>query len=363
MSKNHFSLLLLALATLLPGLAGCHHVVEVDPRSGPELVRIATVGVSPGSMHAFTGVVTAKVESDLGFRVPGKITRRLVDTGQVVHAGQVLMTIDPTDYTHAITARTETVAAARAKADQAAADEVRYRGLVKTGAISASTYDQVKAAADASQAELQAAEAQQRVAQDEGDYSKLVADSDGVVVETTAEPGQVVAAGQTVVKLAHAGPREAAVNLPENLRPSLGSTASATIYGDAEALPAKLRQLSDAADPLTRTYEARYVLGGKDATAPLGSTVTVRLDGNSQETYAVPVASIIDLGKGTGVWELNSSTDRVSFRPVQIRTMTDEDAILNGGVHPGETIVALGVHLVHEGDRVRVEEYDAQVTR
>lgn len=363
MRKHEFSYVALAIAPLVISLAGCSHTVEADPRTEPELVRIANVGASSGNTRAFTGVVTARVESNLGFRVPGKITRRLVDTGQFVHAGQVLMTIDPTDYGHAITARTETVAAAKARAAQAVADEARYRGLVKTGAISASTYDQVKAAADAAQAELQAAEAQQKVAQDEGDYSKLIADSDGIVVETTAEPGQVVTAGQTVVKLAHAGPREAAVNLPETIRPKLGSTAYETVYGNADRMSARLRQLSDAADPLTRTYEARYVLSGKDANAPLGATVTIHLDSGSQDFYAVPVASIIDLGKGTGVWELNPATKTVTFRPVQIRSLTDEEAILSGGVHPGEKIVALGVHLLHDGDHVRVEEQRAEVAQ
>ncbi|MFT4113628.1 efflux RND transporter periplasmic adaptor subunit [Silvibacterium sp.] len=368
MRKQQLRYAALAVVPLAVSLSGCSHAVEADPRTQPELVRITSVRDSSEGVHTFTGVVSARVESGLGFRVPGKVTKRLVDTGQFVHAGQVLMTIDPTDYTHAITARTETVAAAKAKAVQAAADEARYRGLVKTGAISASTYDQVKAASDAAQAELQAAEAQQKVAQDEGDYSTLTADSDGIVMETSAEPGQVVAAGQTVVKLAHAGPREAAVNLPETVRPKLGSVAQATVYGESDPVVAKLRQLSDVADPLTRTYEARYVLTGKDANAPLGATVTIRLDGNNassntDDSYAVPIASIIDLGKGPGVWALDAAKDTVSFHPVQVRSMTEEDAILTGGVEPGEKIVALGVHLLHDGDRVRVEEQHAEVAQ
>ena len=131
--------------------------------------------------------------------------------------------------------------------------------MVKSGAVSASIYDQIKAASDAAQADLAAAKAQELVARDEDAYSQLLADADGVVIETLAEPGQVVAAGQTVVKLARSGPREAAVNLPETLRPALGSTAYATLYGNAASVPVRLRQLSDAADPQTRTFEARYV--------------------------------------------------------------------------------------------------------
>src|SRR5437667_10452167 len=133
------------------------------------------------------------------------------------------MTIDRTAYVHAITARAETVAAAKAKAVQAAADEARYRGLVKSGAVSASIYDQIKAASDAAQAELAAATAQEQVARDEGGYSQLVADADGIVIETLAEPGQVARAGQAGGRLANGGPREAAVSRRDEWRPDRGS--------------------------------------------------------------------------------------------------------------------------------------------
>src|SRR5438105_12934134 len=349
-----------ALVLVVTGLAviftGCGQKQELDPRTQPELVRIVEIGSSSGEDPAFTGVVSARVQSNLGFRVPGKITKRLVDTGQYVRAGQPLMTIDRTDYVHAITARTETVAAAKAKAAQAAADEARYRGLVKSGAVSASTYDQIRAASDAAQAELAAATAQEQIARDEGGYSQLLADADGVVVETLAEPGQVVMAGQTVVQLAKSGPREAAVNLPETLRPALGSAAYATLYGNPTKFPVRLRQLSGAADPQTRTFEARYILEGAAANAPLGATVTVHLSGDVEtDVLQVPVASVLDRGKGPGIWLLNSSTSTVSFQPVQVRQLGEELATVSGNLHPGQQVVALGVHLLRDGQRVRAE--------
>src|SRR5205085_615981 len=136
----------------------------------------------------------------------------------------------------------ESVAAAKARADQAAADEARYRGLVATGAVSAPTYDQIKAASDAARAQLTAAEAQEKIARDQGDYSVLLADADGTVVDTLAEPGQVVSAGQTVVRLAQAGAREASVFLPETMRPRVGSVARAAPFGTHARRPARLRQ-------------------------------------------------------------------------------------------------------------------------
>src|SRR5258708_10543529 len=233
-----------ALLTLALALAGCKTSGQADPRTQPDLVRVTTVATPTGGSGSFTGAVTARVQSDLGFRVSGKVIRRMVDVGQPVVSGQPLMQIDITDYMHAITAQSENVAAASALSDQAAADELRYRGLVRTGAVSASLYDQIKAAADSAQAQLAAAVAQERIARDQGDDSILHADSDGTVVQTLAEPGQVVAAGQTVVKLAHAGPREAAVYLPETVRPVLGSVAAATLCGAVQSAPSRLRQPS-----------------------------------------------------------------------------------------------------------------------
>jgi len=356
MKKINFNYVALVIPILVISLAGCSHKRELDPRTEPELVRIVKVGLSSGADPAFTGVVSARIESDLGFRVPGKVTKRLVDTGQFVRAGQLLMMIDRTDYVHAITARAETVAAAKAKAVQAAADEARYRGLVKSGAVSASIYDQIKAASDAAQADLAAAKAQEQVARDENDYSQLVADTDGIVVETLAEPGQVVAAGQTVVKLAHSGPREAAINLPETLRPKVGSTAYATLYGSTTRVPVRLRQLSNAADPQTRTFEGRYVLEGAAANAPLGATVTVHLSSDAgADTLEIPASSIVDRGKGPGVWVLNQPASTVSFQPVQVRQLDEELATISGSLRPGQEVVALGVHLLHDGERVRVE--------
>jgi RND family efflux transporter MFP subunit len=342
---------------LTAGISGCKTKEQDDPRTLPDLVRVATVREAERGDRAYTGVVTARVQSDLGFRVPGKVTQRFVDIGQTVRAGQPLMRIDVTDYAHVITTQTQNVEAAKARAGQAAADEARYRGLVSTGAVSASAYDQVKAAADAAKAQLAAVEAQAQVAKDEGDYSLLVADADGTVVETLAEPGQVVAAGQTVIKLAHAGPREAAVNLPETVRPSLGSLARATLYGENESVPARLRQLSDAADQATRTFDARYILGGGAANAPLGATVRIELAHSGRTTsLEIPIGAITDRGKGPGVWVVNEKSSKVSFRPVKLLRLGDENAVLSDGVEPGEQIVALGAHLLSDGEQVRVVE-------
>jgi RND family efflux transporter MFP subunit len=318
-------------------------------------VRTAIAGAAEGAQREFTGIVGARVQSDLAFRVGGKVVVRLVDAGQVVRRGQPLMRIDPTDYALAAQASAGAVAAIRARAVQTSADEARYRDLVKAGAVSASAYDQARAAALAARAELHAAEAQARVSRNNAGYTVLVADADGTVAETLAEPGQVVGAGQVVVRLARSGPREAVIALPETLRPVLGTIAQARTYSGLVG-DARLRQLSDAADPTTRTFDARFILGGAPAAAPLGSTITIRLNVSGQAAaLSVPLGAIHDRGQGPGVWVI-SGKDRpkVSWRPVRLAGIGDESAMVAAGLRPGERFVALGAHMLHQGEAVRI---------
>ena len=347
------------LAVLPLALAACGDKTSPDPRSGPPLVRVATVeGADAATSRTFTGTVAARVQSDLGFRVAGKVLERLVDAGQSVKRGQTLMRIDPVDLKLAANAQIETVAAARARARQAADEEARYRDLRGTGAISASAYDQVKAAADAAKAQLSAAESQAEVARNASRYGELVADADGVVMETLAEPGQVVSAGQVVVRVARAGQREAVIQLPETLRPALGSTGQATLFGnEGGTVTARLRQLSNAADRQTRTFEARYVLDGSLSDAPLGTTVAIRIpDGHAaaQAGWSVPIGALFDQGKGPGVWVIQGEPAKVGWRPVTVQRISDDTARVAGRLKQGDRVVALGAHMLREGEQVRL---------
>jgi RND family efflux transporter MFP subunit len=325
-----------------------------DPRQEVPIVKLAMAAQVTGSERGFTGIIGARVQSNLGFRVPGKIVERLVNVGEQVKAGQPLMRIDETDLRLALTAKRNAVTAARASVVQTDADEQRYAKLVSDGWVSRQRYEQAKAASDTANAQLAAAEAEARVAENEAAYSVLVADADGTVVETLGEPGQVVSAGQIVVRLAQAGPREAIVALPETIRPTIGSVAEASVYGsDGRRYTAHLRQLSDSADALTRTYEARYVLDGEAAAAPLGATVIIRIASEaSQPEVQVPLGAVLDDGGKTGVWVFDSATSTVHLRPVRLVRMTSDVAVISG-LSSGDPIVSLGAHLLREGARVR----------
>ncbi|APO76000.1 RND family efflux transporter protein [Rhizobium etli 8C-3] len=359
-------IVLVSLAALAAAAATAFAVVAetsggeteaLDPRVAPPLVRLAEAERPGSAERTFTGTIAARVESNLGFRVPGKIIQRYVDVGEQIKAGQPLMRIDETDLRLALTAKRNAVVAARAVLVQAEADERRYTALVKNGlAATPQRYEQAKAALDTATAQLAAAEAEAKVADNEATYSLLVADTDGTVVETLGEPGQVVAAGQTVIRLAQAGPREALVFLPESLRPQIGEVARAEVYGN-ESLQdkARLRQISDAADPKTRTYEARWVLDGAAASAPLGATVTIKISTGSEQTHAaVPVGAVLDDGSRTGVWIFDEKSSTVHFRQVKIERVGEEIAVVSS-LKAGDSVVALGAHLLQDGASVRTK--------
>jgi RND family efflux transporter MFP subunit len=353
---------ILALASLA---LGCSHPTTTDPRTEPPLVRTTIVGSKASSpMRSFTGTVGARVQSDLGFRVPGKVLERLVSSGQQVRRGQPLMRLDDVDLRLALSAQEAEVAAAAAHARQATDDETRDRNLAADGAEPASTYDRVRASAEAARAQLKAVEARAKVARNATVYALLVADADGVIVETMAEPGQVVAAGQTVVRIAQHGPRDAIVQLPETLRPAIGSSAQAALYGRAGVAATHLRELSSAADPLTRTFQAKYTLEGPLADAALGATVTVTVpEDGAPSDVRVPVGAVFDPGTGPGVWTIVESPTRVKWRPIKVNRIDDETVSVSDGLAQGDRVVSLGAHILHEGQLVRVSDQRAEAKK
>jgi RND family efflux transporter MFP subunit len=275
------------------------------------------------------------------------------------------MRLDDADLRLASSAQQEAVVAAAARARQATDDETRDRNLVADGAEPASAYDRMRANAEAARAQLNAAEAQAKVARNATAYALLVADADGVIVETLGEPGQVVNAGQTVVRLAQHGPREALVQLPETLRPSLGSIAQASLYGrPGVVVPARLRELSSAADPLTRTFQARYVLEGPLADAALGTTVTVVVpeDGTPGDAR-VPIGALFDPGSGPGVWTVVEPPTRVTWRSIKVSRIEGDTVSVREGLKQGDRVVSLGAHILQEGQEVRLAPAEPAVQK
>ncbi len=338
-------------------ITGCTKPPVEDPRLQPPTVAVCHAKPAQSTQRTFTGIVDARVVSSLGFRVGGKILERSVSVGQHVRKGQRLMRLDAVDLQLSVAAQEANVVAARARYTQAKADKARADGLVETGAVSRQEYDLTRASLDSSKALLEAAEAQAKATDNSSGYAELLADDDGVIVKTMGEPGQVVSAGQMVIQVAQDGPREALIHLPEGLRPDLGSAATAQLYGhNTPAYAAELRELSDAADPTSRTFEARYVLDGDAAQSPLGSTVMVTIatpQAPGNLPLSLPIGAVHDSGTGPGVWIVDE-TATVKFRPVKVDRIGRDEAILTSGLKPDETVVALGAHLLHEGQSIRI---------
>lgn len=329
------------------------------------MVRIFTVGdQATGPSDELTGTVAARIESTLAFREPGRITQRLVSDGETVRTGQLLARIDSADLVEGMTAaRARRVAAqrsvdaARATADRTTADERRLRGLAEAGAISQREYDAAleasraaRARIEAAQADVQAANADASVQRNRRGYAELRAGAPGIISAILAEPGQVVAAGTPVLRLAEAGQREIVVDVPEQRRNALPRTATGKLYGGG-TVSAVLREVGGAANSATRTYRARYRI--LDATPPLGSTVTLSFKGAAaNDSYAVPNGAVTERGGGPGVWTIERG-DKVAWHAVTVVTTDGEQATVDG-LRAGTRVVALGAHLLQPGQAVRI---------
>jgi RND family efflux transporter MFP subunit len=346
--------LLLAGGSVLAMRAG--HPAEAEARrlavSRPVLV--ATVAPATRPANAYTGVVAARTDSGLGFRVRGKIVERRVDPGDRVARGDTLLVLDVEDFELQLRAARNRLRAAESQLRQAQDDERRFRRLAADGAAAQRTLELASTSLRVAQAEAAAARAEASQIENRRNYSTLHADGDGVITEVRVERGQVVAEGQIVVRLAHDGAREAVIDIPETELARAASRARASAFGNSEhVVDATLRELSAAADPVTRTFRARYVLAGDGASFPIGSTVTVRLDGEGAgDVSRVPIGALYDPGDGAGVWRIDAH-GTVRFAPVRVVELGQEHASVASGVAVGDSVVALGAHLLHEGDLVR----------
>jgi membrane fusion protein, multidrug efflux system len=312
--------------------------------SGPRLVKALKVsaGETPGERR-YSGEVRARHESVLGFRIGGKMTGRLVDVGARVKPGQPLARLDPADARLA-------ASQAEANAALAAADLKRGQELKAKNFLS-------DAALDARQTAAKAAEAQAQLARNQAAYTTLVADAAGVVGAVLAEPGQVVAAGQGVFRIARDGEREVAIALPEaalsSIRP--GSPASVALWADGKTYAGRVREIAPVADPATRTFAVRLTIVGAGPTLPLGMTANVTFPRKGGDRIVVPLAAIFQQGQAPAVWVIGKD-DAVQLRPVEVERYADDGAVLKSGLDEGERIVAAGAFKLTAGEKVRIAE-------
>ncbi len=307
----------------------------------------------------FPGEVRARYESQLGFRVGGKIVERAVEVGSTVRRGQVLMRLDPQDLALAETQTRAALRAAETRRDLAQADYQRHQDLRGKNFVSQAVLDAKQAALKAAQAEVDAARAAQQGQANQAAYASLRADTDGVVTAVLAEAGQVVAAGTPVVRLARTDEKEVVIGVPEGQVAQLDQVDQVTVRlwaAPEEAIPGTIREVAPAADPATRTYPVKVAIPA-GADARLGMSATVQLAGADGGTaLRVPLTALLQHKGASAVWVVENGAVRLV--PVQVAGQSGNDVLLGGGVKAGQTVVTAGVNLLKPGQKVRILSAD-----
>ncbi|MDP3654277.1 MAG: efflux RND transporter periplasmic adaptor subunit [Rhodoferax sp.] len=329
------------------------------PEEPIRAVKVVTVGVD--SMHSgseFSGDVRARTESRLGFRVGGKMVRRQAELGQRVKTGDVLAQLDPQDLKLASEASRAQVAAAVTNRDLAAADFKRFKELREQNFISGAELERREATLKAAQAQVDQAQAQASGQGNQASYANLVADVSGVVTSVDAEPGQVVAAGTPVVRIAQDGPRDVVFTVPEDKVALIktGSAVDVQVWSTKAALKGVVREVAASADPVTRTFGVKVSLDAKETLA-LGTTVTVApqaLDRSGVQVIKLPTSAFHQVGKASAVWVLDTASMTVKLQPVQIATADGNEVVVAAGLQPGMRVVTAGVHVLSPGQKVTI---------
>jgi RND family efflux transporter MFP subunit len=349
----------LGVVALFPLLTACNERAVSASAQLERPVQVQRVDfTNENPAREFVGVVRARHETDLGFRLAGKIIARSINVGDVVHAGDVVARLDPRDLNLQVESALAELTAASSNLADAAAEEARYANLKTHATVSAADYDHKKAAKDEAQGRLERTQRALDLARNQLDYAELKVDVDGVITATLAEPGQVVNIGQAVARLAHHGEKEALVALPETwLEEARKSDATVSLWANPDrSFEAHLRELSPQADPTTRTYAARFTIENPDDTVALGMTSTVRLARPTTGRVAkLPLSAILNRGTGPSVYVVEGSGALV-LRRVTIASFTEDAALVSSGVAPGEEVVTLGAHKLEPGMRVRTVE-------
>lgn len=355
--SSYFRLLTgIALAFGAVALGGCQESTAQKADPGRP-VLVATVKYEAASPErSFVGTIRPRIETDMGFRVPGKVAKRLVEVGQTVDVGQPLALLDEVDLKLQAEQAQAEFSAATGVLAQAAASEQRAKDLRVKGWTTDAQMDSARAAADEARARLNRAERQVELTKNSLSYATLVADARGVVTATLIEPGQVVAAGQSAIRVARFSEKEAVVAIPETL---LGrakdGVASVTLWSEpGKKYTAKLREIAPSADPATRTYLAKFSLPGAGDSVSLGMTATLTLCDSATERVAkLPLSALYSQGGAPSLYVVDQSGS-IALKPVTVKGYESESVVITDGVDEGDKVVTLGVQKLDPAQKVRV---------
>lgn len=342
------------LSTLLSGCGKQAAAPEPERAVRTQLISAS----SASNSHEYAGEVKARIESRLSFRVSGKLLSRAVNLGDTVKQGQVLARLDGQDLRLAEAAASAAVMAARTNRDQAGQDYKRFVDLQRQGFISAAELERRDSAFKAAQAQLEQARAQSDVQGNQAGYAQLTADGAGVVTGVNAEPGQVLAAGTPVFSVALDGPRDIVFSVPEDQIPRVKAAGAqpgalkVRLWGDNKTYPLTLREVSAAADPVTRTFLIKADAGKLDVR--LGQSATVVLDlPQVAGIIKLPLSAVLQQGGKTSVWVLDGPSMTVKPVAVQVGGAEGNEVVVASGLSAGQEVVVAGVHVLNPGQKVK----------
>lgn len=299
-----------------------------------------------------------RLESELAFRVGGKVIERPVDAGAQVKTRQVLMRLDPVPFELALDEAQAQLAQERHALALLERDVKRNRSLVQSGAISGTDFDALATGQARAQARMQAAQSRLEQARNNLAYATLAVPADATIVAVRAEIGQVVDSGRPVLAVAYAGKREVEIDVPEAQIASItvGMPASVSLLSSpANALQGTVREITPMADPATRTFRVRVALAQLPPEARLGMTAKVRLQATTgSPTFELPITALFQQGEHPAVWVLPTRASQLQLRPVQLADMDTEHIRVSAGLSPGERVVVAGVHRLDEKRKVKV---------
>lgn len=348
------TLLLIATLALVATLSGCASEAKVT--AAPKPAIIAHPASAALAVEVYSGAVHARYESQLGFRVAGKIKARNADIGARVKSGAVLATLDPQDAELALSAARAQAAWSKADLSLAKAEMDRHQSMLDKKLISQSLYDAKVNAFKAAEARAKQADAQLSVTENQTKYSELRADADGVITAVTAEPGQVVAAGQPVVTLARDGQREVLINVPEGRVEAFkaGTPVLADLWAkDGSRYNGTVREIAPEADAASRTYNVRVTLTDADPAVHMGMTARVYLPTANGAAFNVPLTALTAKDGVPAVWKVDAKSGAVRLSAVKVGNYGETGASVSEGLTGDDWIVTAGVHKLVEGQVVR----------
>ena len=348
------------MTLLLPAAAAlmaCHKEVEA---TAPEVrpVRTITVALQPaGETVVLTGHIEAENEADLGFRISGRMIERLVNVGDRVQPGQLLARLDPQDEQNGLRSARANLAAAEGQLTQARNNFERQRRLLERGVASRADFDHAQEGLQTAQARVDDAEAQLKLASDRLSFTQLKADAAGTVTARGAEAGEVVQAGQMIVRIARQDGRDAVFDVPAQLLRSAPADAEITVHlAEDPSITAtgRVREVGEQADPVTRTFQVKVGLTNPPPAMRLGSTVNGSVQLNSGPVISVPASALTRANQQPAVWIVDPSKLTVSLRNIEVSRYDPGTVVVGQGLDAGDIVVTAGVQALHQGQKVRL---------